>query len=98
MATYTIEPVRSTLHGHFSCDLPPVLAIDSGDTVVYRTLYAAWGLEPHPKSGGPRKKFEPRDPERDAGHALCGPIAIRGAQLGMTLAVHVKDIRPGAIR
>ena len=45
MATYHIEPERATLHGHFSRDLPPVLTIDSGDTVVFRTLDAGWNLD-----------------------------------------------------
>lgn len=97
MATYTIEPERRTLHGVFSRELEPVLTIDPGDTVCYRTLDAGWNLEPRTstiESEQPRK-FEPRDSERDSGHALCGPIAIRGAEPGMTLAVQIKDVRPG---
>lgn len=46
MALYTIEPERKTLHGHFSRELPPVLTIDSGDTVLFRTLDPAWEVEP----------------------------------------------------
>ena len=97
MNTYHIEPERRTLHGHFSRDLPPVLTIEPGDTVVYRTLEAGWGLEPRDPARpdvSPRR-FEPRNPETDSGHALCGPIAIRGAEPGMTLAVEIKEIRPG---
>src|SRR5438093_726264 len=97
MATYTIAPERRTLHGHFSRDLPPILTVDSGDTVRFRTLDAGWNLEPrrstvyaeHPA------KFEPRDSALDAGHALCGPVAIRGAEPGMTLAVAINTVRPG---
>ncbi|HEV2579691.1 MAG TPA: acetamidase/formamidase family protein [Ktedonobacteraceae bacterium] len=96
MATYTIEPERHTLHGHFSRELTPVLAIDPGDTVNYRTLDAGWGLEPLLSFDSPRREFEPRDEELDTGHALCGPIEIRGAQPGMTLEVQINDIRPGA--
>jgi acetamidase/formamidase len=92
MATYTIEPERRTLHGTFSRDYAPVLTIEPGDTVIYRTLDAGWNLE---GSTRPRPKFEPRDPERDDGHALCGPIAIRGAEPGMTLAVQIGEIRTG---
>jgi len=32
--TYQLEPVRETLHGSFSRDYPPVLTIDSCDTMV----------------------------------------------------------------
>lgn len=45
---YKLEPERAAMHGHFSRDLPPVLTIDPGDTVIYRVLDAGWGLEPHP--------------------------------------------------
>jgi acetamidase/formamidase len=96
MATYSIEPERATLHGAFSREFPPVLTIDSGDTVRFRTLDSGWGLEPPVAAGMPRRRFEPRIKERDAGHALCGPIAIRGAQSGMTLEVQIDTLRPGA--
>lgn len=96
MTRHVIEPTTATLHGSFSPDFAPALTIDPGDTVVYRTLDAGWGLEPHVAPGVPRKKFTPRVPERDAGHALCGPVAIRGAQPGMTLAVRIDAVVPGA--
>jgi acetamidase/formamidase len=98
MAIYTVEPERRTLHGHFSRDIPPILTIDSGDTVRFRTLDAGWNLEPRRTTNYDEQpaKFEPRDKELDSGHALCGPIAIRGAEPGMTLAVEINDVRPGA--
>src|SRR5690349_328017 len=96
MATYSIEPERATLHGTFSREFPPVLTIDSGDTVRFRTLDSGWGLEAPAAAGAPRRRFEPRIEGRDTGHALCGPIAMRGAEPGMTLEVRVDAIRPGA--
>jgi acetamidase/formamidase len=98
MAIYTVEPERRTLHGHFSRDIPPILTIDSGDTVRFRTLDAGWNLEPRRTTNYDEQpaKLEPRDKELDSGHALCGPIAIRGAEPGMTLAVEINDVRPGA--
>lgn len=95
MAVHHVEAERRTLHGHFSRDLAPVLTIDPGDTVVFRTLDAGWGLEPTAEGGGPGRTFEPRDPERDAGHALCGPVAVRGAEPGMTLAIEIGELRTG---
>lgn len=96
MALFTIEPERHTLHGHFSRELPPVLTVDSGDIVRYRILDPAWGLEPFVRLHRPRQKFEPRTQGLDDGHALCGPIAISGAQPGMTLEIRINEIRPGA--
>jgi acetamidase/formamidase len=95
---HTLEPERRTLHGHFSRDLPPVLTIDPGDTVRYRTLDAGWSAEPY--SGGlyqgERTKIFKLTPELDSGHAMNGPVFIRGAKPGMTLEVRIDDIRPGA--
>ncbi|BCL81648.1 hypothetical protein ccbrp13_41130 [Ktedonobacteria bacterium brp13] len=31
----------------------------------------------------------------NARRSLCGPLAIRNAQPGMTLVVHIQEIRPG---
>ncbi len=92
MAVYTIEPERRTLHGTFSRDYEPILAIAPGDTVIFRTLDAGWGLE---GPGYSLPRFEPRNKERDSGHALCGPVAIRGAEPGMTLKVSIDAIRTG---
>lgn len=97
MTLHQIEPERRTLHGHFARDLAPVLTIDPGDTVRFRTLDAGWNVEPRTSTrheDQPRK-FEPRD-QSDNGHALCGPIAVRGAEPGMTLAVRIDAVRPGA--
>jgi acetamidase/formamidase len=79
---------RRTLHGHFSRDLPPVLEVESGDTVRLATPNSGWWLA----SG---ERFEPRDEELDAGHALAGPIAVRGARAGQTLEVRIDEVRPG---
>ena len=92
---YSLEPERRTLHGHFSRDLEPVLTIEPGDTVQYRTLDSGWGLEP--RAGGaykPRREFAGRIKGLDDGHALIGPIAIRGAEPGLTLEVAIKAIQP----
>jgi acetamidase/formamidase len=99
MAFYTLEPDELTLHGFFSPDLPPVLTIESDDTVRIRTLDAEWALEPFTTftpggpPPGPRATTKVEGPK---GHALCGPIAVRGALPGMTLAIHIDSVRPGS--
>ncbi len=96
MAVYQIKPERATLHGHFSRDLPPCLTINSGDTVRFETLEANWSLAPRrtdDKSEAPLS-FEPRDPKTDSGHALCGPVFVRGAAPGMTLEVQIDAVTP----
>jgi len=90
---HSIPLERRTLHGHFSRDLEPVLVVDPGDTVAFSTIDAGWGLEDGPEES--RRHFEPRDPELDAGHALIGPIEVRGARAGGTLAVGIDRLRVG---
>ena len=97
MTNHIIEPSKETLHGYFSIDLSPILTIDSGDTVVYSTLDAGWNLidQSMPFNFEERRKFTPFDREKHTGHALCGPIAIKGAEPGMALEIIIKEIQPG---
>lgn len=96
MPTHSIDPVRETLHGSFARDYAPVLTIDSGDRVLFRTLHSGWALEPPTSRIVEAKRFEPRFKGRDDGHALCGPIAMRGAKPGMALEIRVNEVRPGS--
>jgi acetamidase/formamidase len=96
MAIYDVKPVRENLHGTFSPDIEPILTIDPGDSVRFETLDAGWGLEAFPDDGSERAVFAPQDEKLDAGHALCGPIAVRGASPGKTLAVRIDERRAGA--
>jgi acetamidase/formamidase len=95
MAVHEVPLERRTLHGHFSRDLPPILTIDSGDTIAFETLDAGWGLEAVSPGSTSRRRFEPRDPELDEGHALIGPVEVRGARAGQTLSVRIDLVRVG---
>ena len=79
---------RRTLHGHFSRDLEPVLELEPGDSVAFATPNAGWYLDS-------RDQFEPRTSPEDDGHALAGPIVVRGARAGQVLAVQIDDVLPG---
>jgi acetamidase/formamidase len=101
MATFKIEPDENTLHGFFSRDLKPILTINSGDSVDFKTIDAEWGIENFtvttfdPQEGQPSRKLASTKVEGPMGHALCGPVFIRGAEPGMTLAIHIESIQPG---
>jgi acetamidase/formamidase len=81
---------RRTLHGHFSRELEAVLAVDPGDSVRFRALTADWRCEPDHEYLGERDADH-----LDSGHALCGPVEVRGARAGQTLAVRIDEVRPG---
>src|SRR6202158_2868123 len=85
MTTHDLLPSRSTLHGHFSPELPPVLEVEPGDIIRARTLRGSWD------DAG----FE-RDVTLDAGHALIGPVFIRGAEPGDALAIDILKLRPAS--
>jgi acetamidase/formamidase len=90
-----LPATRENLHGHFSRHLPPALTIDPGDRVRFACLDSDWGLEPFNGVDLNRKTFPGRDAALDDGHALTGPVFIRGAQPGMTLALRVDAIEVG---
>jgi acetamidase/formamidase len=79
---------RRSLHGHFSRDLTPVVTVDPGDSVSFATPNSGWML-------GPGTWFEPTSSPEDDGHALAGPIEVRGARPEQTLVVHIDDVTPG---
>jgi len=78
---------RRVLHGHFSRDREPVLSIAPGDSVRFATPNSGWRL-------GDGSPFEPRMSPEDDGHALAGPIEVRGARAGATLVVQIDEVVP----
>ena len=79
----------ANLHGAFSRELEPVLAVDPGDSVRISVPGFSWET-------APGVRLAPTDPGRDTGHALAGPIEVRGARAGQTLAVRVDEVTPGS--
>jgi acetamidase/formamidase len=80
---------RRTVHGHFSRDLDPILTVDPGDSIAFSCLHAGW------RDAANEPFAERRDEALDAGHALVGPIDVRGARAGQTLEVRIDEVRVG---
>jgi acetamidase/formamidase len=53
-------------------------------------------MEKHKEGDLPRRKFGPRASPRDDGPCLVGPVAVRGAEPGNGLEVHIEAVVPGA--
>jgi acetamidase/formamidase len=90
MAEHRLDPAPDTVTDFFSRDLPPVLTVEPGDTLVVRSLDAAGHLERQTTPG----ESKPKLLAGRRGHCLAGPIAVRGAEPGMMLAVRLLSLRP----
>lgn len=91
---HSLPSTRGNLHANYSAIATPVLTVDSGDSVSFQIPDVSWGLEPPTSTTAPRRKVEPRDPVKDSGPCLCGPVAVRGAEPGDTLQIDIEHLRP----
>ncbi len=88
-ATHTLEPTPATTTDVFSRDLPPVLTVQPGDTVIAGSLDASGYLARQRSPGDD----QPRMIAGARGHCLTGPIAVAGARPGTVLSVHFSSLR-----
>lgn len=92
---YTLKPERGTLTGRFCKKDTPALFLDPGDMVEIEALEADWRIEKHANPSSDSGVFFPREMPKDQGQCLIGPLFIKGAAPGKTLAVHVHKLTPG---
>lgn len=83
---HVLEPEEGFLHGWFRPDLEPIRTIEPGDRLRWRTLDVGGGLTP---MGPDRRRIQLDGP------CMHGPVAVRGARPGDTLAVTLHEIVPG---
>jgi acetamidase/formamidase len=88
VALHELALEQQNLHGYFSAGLEPVLEIEPGDSVRISVPNANWDLSPD-------EKLQPGKPELDTGHPIAGPIAVKGAKRGQTLAASVDEVEVG---
>jgi len=90
---------KTVVIGHYSPDTPPVLRVQSGDTVEVQTVsgrpadFEKLGVA---KDQIPAVLYAIREEVKDrgpGGHILTGPIFIEGAEPGDTLEVRILEIR-----
>jgi acetamidase/formamidase len=87
MSTHGSALGEETLHGYFSSALAPVVSVEPGDSVRFQSLNAGWNWDFD-------TPFSERDEELHSGHALSGPIEVRGARAGQTLVVEIDEVTP----
>lgn len=96
---HELKASPATVHrGFFDAALPPVLTIDSGDTVRLETTtgnprwFEQLGV---PKDKIPAELYEMYKSVEGAGredHTLSGPIAVRGAEPGDMLEIRIRSV------
>jgi acetamidase/formamidase len=92
MVEYSVDFQVQRPHDVFDRSLAPILEIDPGDSVVFRTLDASWGRNAR-KAGVDLPGIDLGDLQPE-GHALCGPVFVRGAFPGSVLEIAIDEVRP----
>jgi acetamidase/formamidase len=92
---HTVESTKETVQlGVFDETLPPILTVESGDTIVYPNTWSHFMNEMQP--GVPvetlaelRKSNPGRGP-----HSIIGPVAVKDAQPGDVLEIRYRKLQP----
>lgn len=90
-----VESTNETVHlGVFDTTLPPILKVDSGDTISFPNTWSHFLNQMQPgvsidKVAELRKSNPGRGP-----HSIIGPIAVNNAEPGDVLEVRYKKLRP----
>src|ERR1700732_2782093 len=100
-APYTLKPTPKTIAwGYYDAKTPPVLRVQSGDTVEIQTLITSTpkrledaGVAPADVEQSLRDITTQVTDKGPGGHILTGPIYIEDAQIGDVLEVRIQKIR-----
>ncbi|HET9762069.1 MAG TPA: acetamidase/formamidase family protein [Casimicrobiaceae bacterium] len=87
--------METTQWGWFNNAQPPVLHVNSGDTIVFETMMHSHNQVVPGATIEQIKKLRTDYPGRGP-HTLTGPVYIEGAQPGDVLKVHIDKIVPRA--
>lgn len=90
MTQHRLDPAPTTVTDYFSPETPSVLTVESGDSVVVRSLDASGYLSRQQSPGDRPPQLLPQG----RGHCLTGPIEVLGARPGMVLSVEFRSLQP----
>ena len=92
---HVVESNKESVHlGVFDANLPPILTVDSGDTISFPNTWSHFLNEMQP--GVPIDRLaELRVASPGKGpHSIIGPIAVNGAEPGDVLEIRYKKLQP----
>jgi acetamidase/formamidase len=87
--------LETTTWGWFNNAQPPVLHVDSGDTIIFETMMHSHNQIVPGTTIEQIKKLRTDFPGRGP-HTLTGPVYVEGAEPGMVLKVKINKIVPRA--
>ena len=91
---HVVESNKETVRlGVFDANLPPVVTVDSGDTISFPNTWSHFMNEMQP--GVPVEKlaeFRVANPGKGP-HSIIGPIAVKGAEPGDVLEIRYKKLQ-----
>ncbi len=98
---HVLKPTLATVaYGHYDAKTPPVLRIQSGDTVEVHTLITSTpqrlesaGVKPEQIEAALRDIVANATNKGPGGHILTGPIYVEGAEAGDVLEVRIQSIK-----
>lgn len=100
MASHELKPTPDNVRwGVFEASIPPVLTIQSGDTITIETVSGAQDAMPPADSGltiSPYLRDIHASVPRRGVHIITGPVAVAGAEPGDMLEVRIDAVSPNA--
>jgi acetamidase/formamidase len=93
--THVVDSNKETVRlGVFDATLPPILTIDSGDSVSFPNTWSHFLNEMQPGVPiGRLAELRTSNPGRGP-HSIIGPIAVRGAEPGDVIEIRYKRLQP----
>jgi len=92
---HVVESNDKTVHlGVFDTTLPPILTVESGDTISYPNTWSHFLNEMQPGVPVDRLAELRKNNPGKGPHSIIGPIAVNGAEPGDVLEVRYKKILP----
>ncbi len=91
-----IDAAPATVHwGFFDASLPPLVTVESGETVTISTVSGGEDAMPSARFVVPEslRAIQKSVPRKLPGHICTGPVAVSGAQPGQVLEVRIRDIK-----
>src|SRR5438477_6989268 len=92
---HTVESTKETVRlGVFDATLPPILTIDSGDTISFPNTWSHFMNELQPGVPiGRLAELRTSNPGRGP-HSIIGPIAVKDAEPGDVIEIRYKRLHP----